>query len=416
MNFMKMAFVVLFSVMAMQVFAQRDLIVTQAGEKIRCRILDETPTRFVYAYLGSGNKVLRSEIFKNLVASFKYNEFASDVVKQDKLPASKAGNAESTPVRIDTRKSPKQDTPSGESSRKADTSPPAEKVQPPVQTVTKENKAKAEKDKADVAKEAGEPRSIPLKKEPEKKEPEKQTVTAESKAAEKALKELNPPEERTATSDYRNFMKFRVGGKAGLANIINQTSSATDAYSLYREKLLKGWVIGADAAYFLTENVGIGATFVNYQSKHSSDKLTYPNPVTGEIVSDGSLSDKVSHKFVGPTFYYRKSIDFKTYVVLGLSPGMHFYTDKGTANNSSFTIKGQNYGGYATLGLDFLLGNDITGRDIILSLEGGYNYGKIKELNFGDERGNVTLTQPVNLNRLDFSIGLRFMRFPGYLR
>jgi hypothetical protein len=66
-------------------YAQKDLIITQAGEEIRCKILDETPTRFVYAYLGPKNKILRNEIFKNLVSSFKYSYYPSDVLKNDKL-------------------------------------------------------------------------------------------------------------------------------------------------------------------------------------------------------------------------------------------------------------------------------------------------------------------------------------------
>jgi hypothetical protein len=48
-----------------QSFGQRDQITTQTGEKIRCRILDETPSRFMYAYLSPSGKVLRNEIFKN---------------------------------------------------------------------------------------------------------------------------------------------------------------------------------------------------------------------------------------------------------------------------------------------------------------------------------------------------------------
>ncbi len=95
---------------------------------------------------------------------------------------------------------------------------------------------------------------------------------------------------------------------------------------------------------------------------------------------------------------------------------MHLYTDKGVTNAANYKFNGQAYGAAATLGLDFLLGNDIFGRDIILSLEGGYNYGQITTLNRGDDLGKVTLPNPINLNRLDFTIGLRFTRFPMYLR
>jgi hypothetical protein len=173
-------------------------------------------------------------------------------------------------------------------------------------------------------------------------------------------------------------------------------------------------MFGVDAAYFFKDNIGVGATYTNYQASNSSTDLDYPNLFTQEAVVAGQLSNKISHKFVGPTFLFRKNIDYKTFAILTLSPGMHLYTDKGLTNNAAFKFKGQSYGAAATLGLDFLLGNDIFGRDIILSLEGGYNYGEMKTINNGVEK--VTLPNPINLNRLDFTIGLRFTRFPMYLR
>ncbi len=408
-NFTKILFLVLFGLMSTKLVAQRDLIVTQAGEQIRCRILDETPSRFVYAYLGANNKVLRSEIFKNLVGSFKYNHFPADIVKQDKLPASNASSGDA-PARIDTRKNnPSNNTKkTGESTQQP---PKTGSNPPPVQKKPAEEPPKETKKPANNTEKTKE--AAPKEVVKEKEQVAKTTEKPLSAKEQRELTGLTEPEKK---SDYQNFMKYRVGIKAGLGNIINKGGTNTEAFGLYQEKLLKGWVIGGDAAYFITDNFGLGAVYTDFKSKNSSDKLTYPHLITGVTVTDGTLSNKISHKFVGPAFYVRKSIDFKTYVVLGLSPGMHFYTNKGQSNGVDFNFKGKSYGAAATLGLDFLLGNDITGRDIILSLEGGYNYGKINKLNFGDGRGDVALEFPVDLNRLDFSIGLRFMRFPGYLR
>ena len=78
-----------------QALAQRDQIITQAGEKIRCRILDETPNRFIFAYLSPSGKVLRNEIFKNSVSEFKYNFYSSDIVtKGNKMPEGLGGTRE----------------------------------------------------------------------------------------------------------------------------------------------------------------------------------------------------------------------------------------------------------------------------------------------------------------------------------
>jgi hypothetical protein len=103
-------------------------------------------------------------------------------------------------------------------------------------------------------------------------------------------------------------------------------------------------------------------------------------------------------------------------VVLGLAPGAYFYKDKGTYNESAYTFKGMDFGAAATLGVDFLLGNDITGRDIILSLEAGYNYGKMRALDLGGGSGAVNLPTAIDLSRVDLTVGLRFTRYPKYFR
>jgi hypothetical protein len=217
-------------------------------------------------------------------------------------------------------------------------------------------------------------------------------------------------------NEFKNFLKFRVGVKGGISNIINNSFETNNAYDLYREKLNKGWVFGADAAYFITEGIGLGGMFTNFMSKNSAEGLTYPNLVSQVSVDNGSLATNISNKYVGPVLYLRKAIDFKTFVVLGLSSGMNFYNEKGNYNGENFNFKARQFGGAATLGLDFLLGNDIIGRDIILSLEAGYNYSRFNEMDYGSTRGLETLSSPLVMDRLDFAIGLRFMRFPKYLK
>ncbi len=502
-KFIIFSFVLLISTKAA---SQRDLIITKAGEEIRCKILDETAFRFKYAYLSPKNKVLRNEIFKTLVSSFKYNHYNDDLLKNDKLNQPKKQSAES---RIDTRKSSssnfknsngleevKKNEPSIKetklknpstkeitNSEKKDVEKevdnkvvaPEIKAEDKTKSSVKIEDKKTEKVKDGIAKnkipkikdKKALPIAIPdvkdttkvLKMEIVKVEDKKalpipasevkdttnvhkmEIVKVEDKKANEPVKEIaiddikkadnrkkdqeqkiqsksaekSPFTEPEPISEFRNYMKYRIGVKGGLGNII-QKSTDTSPYGLYKEKLLRGWMFGADAAYFFNDNIGLGAVYTNYQSSNSSKNLDYPNFITQEAIKAGELSNKVSHKFVGPTLLYRKSIDFKTFAVLTLSPGMHLYTDKGLANLSNYKYTGKAYGASATLGIDFLLGNDIYGRDIILSLEGGYNYGQITSLNYGGVTGTQTLSMPINLNRLDFSIGLRFTRFPVYLR
>lgn len=65
-------------------WGQRDKIVTQAGQEIRCKILEESPSRFTYVYLDPTGKVKQSQIFKSLVKSFAYQVYSEDLSK-DKI-------------------------------------------------------------------------------------------------------------------------------------------------------------------------------------------------------------------------------------------------------------------------------------------------------------------------------------------
>lgn len=411
--------------------AQRDLITTQAGEQIRCRILEETPSRFIYAYLGPNNKVLRNEIFKNLVKTFQYNNFPTDlIVKGQQLPntmnKSKDSKLGSTPA-----ETPKEETKSSRKKKSEEkvaeksVEKPAEK--PKQETVKVEKPAAKPVGEKVVEHKVETPKSEGLG-EPEPTVKDSATVadkgTEREKNIEKLIKEIhqdqtetkdaNPFSEKNMANEFKNYLKYRVGLRGGISNMINK-NTATDEYSLYKEKLMRGWNIGADAAYFFNDHIGFGAMFNSYQSRNRAESITYKNEITDSYVT-GLLATNRSVRYVGPVLYLRKNIDFKTMVVLGLSPGMYFYKDQNTYGAKNYDFKGRALGGAATLGIDFLLGNDIIGRDIILSLEAGYSYGKITTEDRGNGNGAITLPTPMDLQRLDFSVGLRFMRFPKYLR
>jgi hypothetical protein len=411
-----------------QAVAQRDQITTQAGEKIRCRILDETPTRFIYAYLSPAGKVLRNEIFKNLVSDFKYNFYSSDIVtKGNKLPDGLGGTREenaTASARVDTRKGEQPSKQSSKEDRSAsEPQKETKKADEKVAQSSASEKVVAEKGKESEAKKTTETDKKAVDKTPKKEEKvanktPKKTPTKETKkpvAKAKEEKMVTPLSPKNDNNEFNNYLKWRIGVRGGFGNMLAKIET-TDEYSLYQEKLLRGWTWGADASYFFGDNFGLGLMFNNFQSQNKAENIDYKNLISNEDVVKGSLSNKRSTKFVGPVMYFRKNIDFKTMVVLGLAPGAYLYKDKGTYNENAYTFKGLDFGAAATLGVDFLLGNDITGRDIILSLEAGYNYGKMRALDFGNGGGAVNLSTPINLSRVDFTIGLRFTRYPKYFK
>ncbi|HEY1054713.1 MAG TPA: hypothetical protein VGE24_06240, partial [Emticicia sp.] len=355
--------IVLFLVLAFSVgksFGQRDQITTQAGEKIRCRILDETPTRFIYAYVTPTGKVLRNEIFKNLVTDFKYNFYEEDLVTKGNKVVTKTSPKEpatstDTPKTNETQKSDNQKANTNKANADA-TKKPDGKIAENKQNTQKETQ-NTQKEKVDN-KEKEQPKAesnIP------KSSPKKQQEKTLTKKEEKTN---TPMATKKAKSEYDDYLKFRVGVRGGFGNMLTKLNT-TDEFGLYQEKLMRGWTWGADFAYFPTDNFGFGIMFNNFQSKNSANNIRF-NFMENGLPKDtsGSIANKRSAKFVGPVVYFRKNIDFKTMVILGLSPGAYFYSDKGTYNGYTIPYKGWDFGGAATLGIDFLLGNDITGRDI----------------------------------------------------
>lgn len=483
---------------AANAIAQRDVIFTQAGEAIRCRILDETPVRFVFAYV-KGDKIYRSEIFKNLVTSFKFNYYPDDLPNVKNLPKAKetiligensrnitsqsTSSKDKKMVDVSTsnkdeddkgktgenktlkrnteKKSEKLASSSDETVKTSDENKKIDRTQPETavspankpaisqqnesaksqQSATSNNSQKSNTTTSTSQTNQSSSESTTIVRKVEQKPPvetEKVTTTAatqqtteqpataeEKKVIQKETASTTAIEKETPTTttetpalptfNLRNDMKFRVGIKGGIGNRLQDRVQTGNTYDLYKEKLLRGYVLGGDAAYFINEKIGIGATYSSFTSRNQSDDIFYINELTGSE-QNGAIANKNNIQFVGPNFLYRHKLDFKTFMVVGLSPGMYFYKDNGKYDDLNYTFKGKGYGAAATLGIDFLLGNDIIGRDVILSFEAGYNYGKINALNYGDNRGLVNLATPMDISRLDFTIGLRFSRFPKYLR
>lgn len=427
-------FTILLMLVSFSGIAQRDLIVTQAGENIRCRILDETATRFIFTYV-KNEKIYRSEIFKNLVTSFKYNSYDADLRNVKNLPKaivkeSYGGRSSSTTTSSSEITVKKTAVVEGkikktEEAKLVKTDETAKKIAKKTEEAKKEDAVTAlpkvvqpEKSAEKTAEKIDEARRNEAKEKTVSAPTQKEIVETPKTAAvtPSATEEVVPATSVVTPTTFNldESMKFRVGVRAGIGNR-QATIDKSTAFGLYQEQLLRGWTFGTDLAYFFKDNIGFGLVYNNFQSKNTSTRIAYFNELLNKEVT-GSINDKRSIKFFGPALFLRKKLDFKTFVVLTLSSGAYFYSNKGLYEDLSYTSKGTALGGSSTLGVDFLLGNDIIGRDIILSLEAGYNVGKINSLNYGDARGNVSLANPIDISRLDFTVGLRFTRFPKYMR
>jgi hypothetical protein len=228
--------------------AQRDAIITQANEEIRCRILDETPARFVYAYIGPKGKVLRNEIFKNLVKDFDYNRYDSDLVITDfDKSKSKMGQKENIDI-PDKRKTSREKYISGEQEEelfsKAEKTKEQESVinidlseaqqnsksgmvLPNIEKVEQVPEKKATRLKPQLGvykngKQTPEPIGISASKQSE------ETATSKPKEMAKAVEITLSPKpdgvlgKNMPKNQFINHLKWRIGAKVGIGNILDQ--------------------------------------------------------------------------------------------------------------------------------------------------------------------------------------------------
>jgi hypothetical protein len=343
-----------------------------------------------------------------------------------KLPEAGGSGKDEPAPRIDTRQTPSSSKSSSEPKRNTRNEKEPKKSEERKEKALSESKS-PENNKSDKKAAGNKDEDRVVDNRPNQKEEAASATkfdkeeTAKAKTPEKKIEKPLEEDKKTVAplatkpekNDYANFMKLRVGAKGGLGNLLSKITTE-DVFSLYREKLLRGYTWGGDISYFLGEHIGIGATFNNFIAQNKAENIDYIG-LDGKS-ANGNISNRISTKFVGPALLFRQSIDYKTFVVLSAAPGVYFYNDKAKYGETTVNIKGQDYGAAASLGLDFLLGNDISGRDIILSFEAGYNYGNMRSLNYGDGKGAVKLATPISLNRVDFTVGLRFTRYPKYLR
>lgn len=380
-------------------YGQKDLIITQAGEEIRCKIIEESPMKFSFAYINERGKVTRSEIFKTLISSFEYDYYPEDILPNEKLFKSVAKSA-----RVKGRSSIPEEP--------AKTSP--EIGQNAI--INDQSISKADNIEQAISEDHPSILSSSTQQKEESEAGKKESVLLDNTIESDVI--VPQMRKKKVRSEFKNYLKYRVGAKAGLANIINEVHDKSPT-SLYKEKLLRGWVHGVDAAMFLSDYFGLGITYTNFLSSSSGDKIFWEG---GNIIEPGvydKINTQISHKYIGPTFLFRYPLDFKTFITATASPSYIYYGEKGKFQNAGFQSEysnnGNTWGGYGTLGVDFLIGDDHFGRDIILSFECGYAHSKLNNLSFNNQPA-TKLDSPYILNRLEFSIALRFTRFPGFLR
>jgi len=208
---------------------------------------------------------------------------------------------------------------------------------------------------------------------------------------------------------YENYQHFRlavIGGYSYLTAKVGE--SVPGDFKDYIKELKSGYHLGGDLTYFFTEPLGFGIKYYLFKSSNSLDNI-YREDSDGNRTY-GKMSDDLTISFIGPTFSTRllnhnKNKAFIMNVSLGY---MGYSNDKIIIDKYKMT--GSTVGLSFDIGYDFALSENLSLGFHISSLTGTlFEYvwndgGRTETIKL--EKGEYE-----SLNRIDFSIGLRFGKF-----
>ncbi|MFN3784477.1 MAG: hypothetical protein ACK4R6_11190 [Spirosomataceae bacterium] len=339
-----------FALFSFTVFAQRDRIVTQAGEEIRCKIAEETPARFSYFYINPTGQVAKNQIFKSLVTQFDYNYYPENI-SEDK--------------------------------------------------VFRDSKSKTE-----TVSRFATPPSVQEK--PSKATPQSKSVSRPSVT--ESTPEINSPAPARSknVSDYY-FSGTTFGLRGGLTNYMASSSPVAANSELFYDRLYRAYHGSADLTYFFNKGIGIGIKASQLRSTSEGDGIEFFNGLLQEQ-STGFVQINRIVTSIAPMISLRYVLDPKTFVYLNGAAGMFQLNESGVFLTDVFKAKGMNLGISGTLGFDFLLGKNLKKSGIALNIEAGYSSNNQPLIDYG--QGAKTLANPLDLSHLSLSMGVKWMKIP----
>jgi hypothetical protein len=77
---LKPLFLILFLFIGNSLLAQKDILIKKDSTEIRCNVLKEKHTKYIYAYINSNNKVVKASILKSLVNTIKYDKYSANLI------------------------------------------------------------------------------------------------------------------------------------------------------------------------------------------------------------------------------------------------------------------------------------------------------------------------------------------------
>jgi hypothetical protein len=207
---------------------------------------------------------------------------------------------------------------------------------------------------------------------------------------------------------YANYQHFRIAINGGYSyQTAKIAESVPSDFKNYIKELKSGYHFGGDLTYYFSEPLGFGFKYYLFKSSNSLDNI-YIEDVDGNRTY-GKMSDDLTISFIGPTFSTRllnhdKSNAFLMNISLGY---MGYSNDKVIIDNYKMTG--------STMGLSFDIGYDIgLSENLSLGFQVSFLTGTLFEYDWNDGTKTETIKlekgEYESLNRIDFSVGLRFSK------
>jgi len=207
---------------------------------------------------------------------------------------------------------------------------------------------------------------------------------------------------------YENYQHFRIALNGGYSyQTAKVAESVPSDFKDYISELKSGYHFGGDLTYYFTEPLGFGFKYYLLKSSNSLDNI-YLEDTDGNRTY-GKMSDDLTISFVGPTFSTRfLSHNKKNALLMNLSLGYIGYS------NDKIIIDEYKMTG-STMGLSFDIGYDIgLSENLSLGFQISFLSGTLFEYDWNDGSKTETIDleegEYESLNRIDFSVGLRFSK------
>lgn len=212
-------------------------------------------------------------------------------------------------------------------------------------------------------------------------------------------------------SDYKifeqNYAKIRISVNGGFSYRFAKISeSVPNEYRDYIKKLKSGTHFSADMAYFISESIGLGIKYSQFNSKQNYGTVSYDFDQDGRI-NVGPMNDNMTISFVGPMFSsYIPSANKKNALISNLAIGFLSYKDDG-AMIVPIMLKGSTLGVVGDIGYQIGIAKNFS---VAFTLS--YTLGQLSKLEqtISDYTNIIELDDDnhENLGRIDISVGLVF--------